>query len=230
MKTLSERYLSYLNCGNVFGRAQVNIFLSLVDDSYGRILEVGCGKGFFTYLLLKEKKIMHNETFGVDAFDSCQKGELRKLSNKFEFEKIKSGEDLPFPPNSFDLVFSMDVLEHVENWQKFILDQVRVAKKGGEVLIGTPNRLRLSNLLLSLFGKLSYPRSMGYDDYGEILHLQEFSRKELLDNLNSFGESVKGISFVPCWLGSNFFKIGFKRPRGVFSNFCQFWFVKFTKS
>ena len=137
--------------------------------------------------------------FGVDVFDSCQKDELETLSNKFKFKKIESGGDLPFPPNYFDLVFSMDVIEHVIDWQKFILEQVRVAKEGGEILIGTPNRLRLSNLLLSLFGKLSYPRSMGHDEYGEVLHLQEFTRRELLDNLNFFEERVKDIKL--CLVG-----------------------------
>ena len=57
MKTLGERYLSYLNSGNSFGKVQVNTFLSLLGNSYNRILEVGCGKGFFSYLLLKEKKL-----------------------------------------------------------------------------------------------------------------------------------------------------------------------------
>jgi len=199
MKTLGERYLSYLNSGNSFGKVQVNTFLSLLGNSYNRILEVGCGKGFFSYLLLKEKKIKHKKMFGVDVFDSCQKDELETLSNKFKFKKIESGGDLPFPPNYFDLVFSMDVIEHVIDWQKFILEQVRVAKEGGEILIGTPNRLRLSNLLLSLFGKLSYPRSMGHDEYGEVLHLQEFTRRELLDNLNFFEERVKDIKL--CLVG-----------------------------
>ena len=148
-------------------------------------------EGFFTYLLLKEKKVEHKEIIGVDVYDNCRREEIKRLANKFEFKKIKEDGDLPFLSNYFDLVFSMDVIEHVIDWQKFILEQVRVAKEGGEILIGTPNRLRLSNLLLSLFGKLSYPRSMGHDEYGEVLHLQEFTRRELLDNLNFFEERVK---------------------------------------
>lgn len=230
MKVLEERYQSYLNCGNVFGKAQCKTFLNLLGNKYSRILEVGCGKGFFTYLLLREKKVLHDDIFGVDVFDSCRKDELKKLSNMFEFKKIKNGGDLPFPPNSFDLVFPMDVIEHVTDWKKFILDQVKVAKRGGEILIGTPNRLRLSNLLLSLFGKLTYPRCMGRDDYGEILHLREFKKEELLKHFSALGGSVKDVNFVSCWLGSNFLKIGFVRPKGIFSNFCQFWFVKFTKN
>jgi len=187
-------------------------------------------EGFFTYLLLKEKKVEHKEIIGVDVYDNCRREEIKRLANKFEFKKIKEDGDLPFLSNYFDLVFSMDVIEHVIDWEKFILGQIKVTKRGGEILIGTPNRLRLSNLLLSLFGKLSYPRSMGHDEYGEILHLREFRKKELLSFLASLGNRVKNIDVIPCWLGSNFLKIGFDRPKGVLGNFCQFWFVKFAKS
>jgi len=228
MRYLEERYQSYLHSGNSFGRAQVNTFLSLLDNSYSSILEVGCGKGFFIYLFLREKKVHHDKIFGVDIFDSCQKEELKRLAKSFEFRKTIDGRNLPFPKNTFDLVFSMDVIEHVANWQKFILEQIRVTKSGGKILIGTPNRLRVSNLLLSLFGKLSYPRSMGKDDYGEVLHLQEFKKEELVNYLESSKE-VENIEAIPSWLGSNLFKIGFERPSGIFDNFCQFWFIKFQK-
>lgn len=229
MSILEKRYQSYLHSGNSFGRAQVNIFLSLLDDSYSRILEVGCGKGFFTYLLLRGKRVLHDKIFGVDVFDSCQKNDLKRLANSFEFREIVAGQNLPFFKNKFDLVFSMDVLEHVDNWQKFILEQIRVTRNGGKILIGTPNRLRLSNLLLTLFGKLSFPRSLGHDDYGEVIHIHEFVKEELLGYLGSLN-GVKNIKAIPCWLGSNFFSIGYIRPKGILSNFCQFWFIEFNKT
>ena len=143
MKTLDERYLSYLNSGNSFGKVQVNTFLSLLGNSYNRILEVGCGKGFFSYLLLKEKKIKHKKMFGVDVFDSCQKDELETLSNKFKFKKIESGGDLPFPPNYFDLVFSHGVLEHFTD--KEIVTLLNMQLKISKILIFSVPSNYLSN-------------------------------------------------------------------------------------
>lgn len=134
-------------------------------------------KGFFTYLLLREKKVLHSEIFGVDVFDSCQKEELKRLAKSFEFRKIIDGKNLPFSENTFDLVFSMDVIEHVADWRKLISEQIRVTKSGGKILISTPNRLRLSNLLLSLFGKLSYPRSMGKEIMGRFYTFENLGKK-----------------------------------------------------
>ncbi|MBE2219939.1 MAG: class I SAM-dependent methyltransferase [Anaerolineae bacterium] len=50
------------------------------------------------------------------------------------------GETLPFPTNTFDFVFSNEVIEHVQDDAKYAAEMVRVVKPGGRILIFCPNR------------------------------------------------------------------------------------------
>lgn len=51
-----------------------------------------------------------------------------------------AGEMLPFPPNSFDLVLSHEVLEHVTDDQATINEILRVLRPGGRLILFCPNR------------------------------------------------------------------------------------------
>ncbi len=50
------------------------------------------------------------------------------------------GEHLPFADNSFDFVFSNEVIEHVQNDAAYASEMVRVVKPNGRILIFCPNR------------------------------------------------------------------------------------------
>ncbi len=55
------------------------------------------------------------------------------------------GTDFPYPDDFFDIVGSFTVLEHVENPEIFIREQMRVLKTGGYLLIACPNFLSIFN-------------------------------------------------------------------------------------
>jgi SAM-dependent methyltransferase len=50
------------------------------------------------------------------------------------------GETLPFSTNTFDFVFSNEVIEHVQDDAATAAEMVRVVKPGGRILIFCPNR------------------------------------------------------------------------------------------
>ncbi len=50
------------------------------------------------------------------------------------------GEHLPFADNSFDFVFSNEVIEHVQDDQVYAAEMARVVKPNGRILIFCPNR------------------------------------------------------------------------------------------
>jgi SAM-dependent methyltransferase len=50
------------------------------------------------------------------------------------------GEALPFPSNSFDLILSHEVLEHVQDDQVAINEIVRTLSPGGRLVLFCPNR------------------------------------------------------------------------------------------
>lgn len=108
-----------------------------------KLLEIGSGLGVFN--LVSRKK------FGINAWGIEPSGEgfadffeishqlLRE--NCLETKNIvcARGEDIPFSDNTFDVVYSTHVLEHVNDPQKTIAEAIRVCKKGGLIQIVTPN-------------------------------------------------------------------------------------------
>lgn len=140
------------------------------------ILDVGCGTGINTVKLKKKT----GKITGFDLKDYT-KDRYRK-----DFQLVLGDANgLPFEKNIFDIISSWDVIEHVDDDKRFLREIHRVLKSGGRVLLSTPNRTRLSNRILNLLGKKNtYPYCLGTeeagkDGVGEILHIREYTIKEL---------------------------------------------------
>lgn len=103
----------------------------------GKFLDVGCGSG---YSMKRAKFDCNCNVFGIDP-DPGGHGVGREGS-KFDvgIEIITKGvsENLPFEDNSFDVVYSSHVLEHVKSEVKSLKEMKRVLKKNGVLIIGMP--------------------------------------------------------------------------------------------
>ena len=60
------------------------------------------------------------------------------------FDVIEPGKPLPYPTGSFDLVVSMDVIEHVPDPEPWLDEAFRVLSPGGTLFLTTPNYASLS--------------------------------------------------------------------------------------
>jgi ubiquinone/menaquinone biosynthesis C-methylase UbiE len=86
------------------------------------VLDIGCGsKPYFPLFKDKIKKYV-----GIDLIHS-----------KY-VDCIASAEYLPVGPETFDIIISTQMLEHVENPPKVIEEMYRVLKKEGIVYLSTP--------------------------------------------------------------------------------------------
>lgn len=103
-------------------------------DKYakGKILDIGCGTGQHLGKIKNfEKKC------GVDPSETA----IKEAQNSFpdcEFV-IGSTYHLPYKDDYFDLVFSIDVVEHLEYPEKMIAETRRVLKQNGVCITQTPN-------------------------------------------------------------------------------------------
>jgi SAM-dependent methyltransferase len=51
-----------------------------------------------------------------------------------------AGEALPLPPETFDLIISHEVLEHVQDDSRAVREMIRLLKNGGRLVLFVPNR------------------------------------------------------------------------------------------
>jgi len=211
-----------------FQNCQVEKFLTLLKSEYPKILEIGCGKGFFSYLVAKNSTV--GSVTGCDVYPDFQIKEISSVVPRVEYSAI-AGDTLPFKDNYFNLVFSMDVIEHLENDRKSITEHIRVTKPGGQIIIGTPIYFKLMNLLPFILGRIEFPRSIGWDTYGDSIHIREYKKSDLLRLLAENKSQIEpgSTKIIPCWFGVMALNLGFARLPKILEPFCQFWLVSFTK-
>lgn len=122
---------------------ELSLILRLIKKGEGRespikILDVGCGDGVMFFLLEKRFPNYNFDLFGIDNSNIALDIANKKVKNAH----FKNADvyNLPFEDNSFDLIISSDVIEHVVNYEKMLSEIKRVGKYGAFVIIGTPLR------------------------------------------------------------------------------------------
>ncbi|MCZ2287559.1 MAG: class I SAM-dependent methyltransferase [Anaerolineales bacterium] len=102
------------------------------ERARGHVLENGCGVGMYV-----EKLAASGGTvFGLE-YDFARAAEARTRSPRI---LNAAGERLPFPSESFDLILSHEVLEHVQDDREAAREMIRVLYPGGRAVIFCPNR------------------------------------------------------------------------------------------
>ena len=99
-----------------------------------RILDDGCGVGMYTARFCQ----FSPHVAGLEI-DPAVAEEARTRTNA-EIA-VGRGEDLPFDDKSFDVVFSHEVIEHVNDDHASAQEMLRVAARGGRIVLFAPNRL-----------------------------------------------------------------------------------------
>jgi len=105
-------------------------------DASTNVLEVGSGSGGPALFLAKETGC---KLTGVDIneFGVNNANDLARecgLSDRADFRLIDAGKPLPFDTNSFDVVFSNDVMCHVPDRQTVLREWHRILRPGGHML------------------------------------------------------------------------------------------------
>jgi SAM-dependent methyltransferase len=148
----------------------------LVPES--RVLEVGSGGGYGAQLLA-------GRGFRMTAVDPSMQA-VRYSAQRYPEVRFgaASGTLLPFADASFDAVLSMQVIEHIDETRRYLLELRRVVRPGGRIILTTPNRL------LRLF-----PLQRPWNPY----HVREYSRRSLSSELSGlFADAqIEGVFAAP---------------------------------
>ena len=128
---------------------QVELFKDIVnnfekyDFKEKKLLEVGAGVGTFLIVSRMQYGI---ESFGLEPssdefspFKEISSAILKEYNISNDIIVNATGEQIPFPDDSFDLIYSTNVLEHVKDPKVVIAESIRVLKSGGYLQFVIPN-------------------------------------------------------------------------------------------
>ena len=130
-------------------RGQYSLAMALLKNSElgsnAKVLDIGAGMGEFA-------SILTNKGFQVVCTDGAKHCHEHLLKNGFQSNLVDLEiEKLPFSGESFDLVVSIEVIEHLWNTEQYLSEIKRVLKPGGYFICTTPNynhwRFRFDTLL-----------------------------------------------------------------------------------
>jgi SAM-dependent methyltransferase len=156
--------------------------LQLVDFAAYRgrqVLEVGCGAAVDLARFAKGGAIVTGVDLAASAIELARQN-FAQQSLTADF-RVADGEHLPFPDQSFDLVFAHGVVQYTANPRQLVEECRRVLKPGGEAIFQVYNRVSWLNALSKLMKV-----GLEHDDAPVLL---KFS-------IGEFRELVKGFSDV----------------------------------
>lgn len=111
---------------------RVNIAIKFASINNGSIvLDVGCNTGF----VLEEIRNLNyfSEYYGIDMVDKFPTTVIEKSNFR-----VADTRNLPFDNDYFDVVFAMDTLEHIKEYEVAINEIWRVLKPDGIAVLSGP--------------------------------------------------------------------------------------------
>lgn len=159
----SEKEQSRLRAQAEF--AEYSIFQNINFSNSKKLLEVGCGVGAQTEILLRRFPKTH--VVGIDLNERQLESAKSYLGSqpikKDRYELLKmSADDLKFEAASFDGAYLCWVLEHVPNPAQVLSEVRRVLKPGSEIVI---TEVMNSSFFLDPYSPNVWKYWMAFNDY-----------------------------------------------------------------
>ena len=158
-----------------------------------KVLDIGCGGGLISEAICK----LGANVTGIDFVEdnikvakihaSQRNLKIKYLIKNFEKEKIKK---------KFDVIIIFEVLEHLNNWEKFLKKIKLNLKKNGILLISTINRNLISKFLTIDIAE-NYLKWIPVNTHNYHKFIKPEELKIFLSNENFNSIKFKGLVYDP---------------------------------
>jgi len=147
------------------------------------ILDVGCGRGIIGGYILRRYPCKVN---GIDISESDLKSAVER---GLDVKKVDIDvEKFPYPDDTFDAVLFLEVIEHLRNYHHALNEVNRVLRRGGILVLSTPNMCKALNILRMISGKGILPLELrdehlwlfSYDQVKTLLIMHAFKPQNVV--------------------------------------------------
>lgn len=208
----------------------------MVEDlelkSRDKVLEIGCGDGYYLSLLRRFDPTLN--LVGVDIDKSALVHAKEYISARKVKLILANAEKLPFKDESFDKIVMSEVIEHVVNEHTVLSEARRVLKTGGVMVLTTcnidyPFFWDPVNWVLQHLFYTHIQKGFWAGIWNQ--HLRMYNKKELEKLLKEVGFSISQSKILTSWcLPFNHYIVNFmailfakrKLPRTIFRGIDKF--------
>lgn len=143
------------------------------------VLDFGSGSGHGTHLLGSRAALVHGIDYPAQAVAYAATQYAKENVAFFRADASSAQEILDvLQPDTYDLITSFDVIEHISAYRGYLANVVRLLKTDGALLIGCPNRLQTLN----------------WNRTWNPFHKQEFGPRQFREILQDYFEDVTLVS------------------------------------
>lgn len=174
--------------------------MSLLTEEGVRVLDVASGEGAFS-------KRLYDKRFAVEAIDISDNFKYKEI---IPFHKIdlNSSEWSNFVQNykgQYDIVCSIETIEHLENPWEFLRGLSNLLKPGGRIILSTPNiESPISKMFFLLKNRFILFREKNYREAGHINPLTEYEISIICEKIGLSLEAVYPSGLYPLiWIAQN---------------------------
>ncbi|WP_044397353.1 bifunctional 2-polyprenyl-6-hydroxyphenol methylase/3-demethylubiquinol 3-O-methyltransferase UbiG [Lacinutrix sp. Hel_I_90] len=169
----------------------------------GDVLEIGCGEGYGLEVILKQAK-------SLTVIDKS-KHVLKKIKSKHPQTTVLNQNIPPMynlKDNSFDVVISFQVIEHIKDVNLFIKEIHRVLKTHGKAYITTPNSKK------SIARNPWHFKEYNYKEINSLIknNFKTYTIEGIQGNKKTDAYYLKNKQSVERFLRFDIFKIQYKIP------------------
>lgn len=156
----------------------------MIEPTKGKILDIGSADGTFTKVITEKSGA--NKVIGIDVLEkSVNYAKKRFARSKIISFQVADAHNLPFGNNTFDGIFCLETLEHIENPNIVINEIHRVLKDDGYAIVLVPSENFLFKYIVwPLWGLYRGKIWKG-------THIQDLNAKELNTKMEEGGFNIK---------------------------------------
>lgn len=121
-----------------YARRSYHILSSIIKQRPEKILDVGCGRGF--YVTMCSKLLPDSEIHGIDTNPEYVKKAV-SISDTYKNVSVSAGSiyEIPFKDNTFDAIICSEVMEHLPDEVNALHELRRVLKDKGQLYLTVPS-------------------------------------------------------------------------------------------
>ncbi len=174
---------------------RIEYILSQLENNIRNIdvLDLGCGGGLVSEPLAK----LGANVTGIDFVENNIKvAKLHSKKKKLEINYISKDIENLNIKKKFDLIILFEILEHLNDWQNFLIKLKKNLKRNGKIIISTINRNVISKYIAIYFAEnvLQWiPK--GTHSYEKFIKPKEI--KDCMKNNQLVFKNIEGLVFDP---------------------------------